>query len=165
MNSYDQIRENYSKTLEIALKDASQYQLKTASSVKPEQIADLFKATNATGNGQEAAFHAYHRIMYNALHRGWGFASGVVNEQKDLLTAAFFVFSHGKGMLLLAPQSVEGKAKGARSLLLDLFIRQNAGRPLALDFNTEDDYPMGFGAQKNTFQSLSKSAKKWWKVF
>lgn len=162
MRPYEEIRENYTQTLKSALKDSHLYKLKTASSVKPEHIADLFKVNNPD---KDSAFHAYHRIMYNALHRGWGFASGIINEQEKLITAAFFVFSHGKGMALLAPESIEGKAKAARALLLDFFIRQNAGRPLILDFNTDLDFPLDFGAQKNTYQSLSKVSKKWWKVF
>ncbi len=162
---YDTIHNNYSEVLTASLKKAKQNKLKPISSIKPEKIADLFKDNAVQSKDLEAAFHAYHRIMYNALHRGWGFASGIVDENNKLLTAAFFIYSHGKALTLLAPQTEQGKTLGARDLLFDFFIRNNAGRPQILDFNTDDNYPENFGAVQKNFQQLNRKEKKWWKVF
>lgn len=162
---YDTIQNNYSEALKAALENAKQYHLKPITNLKPEKIAALFKDNVAKSKASEAVFHAYQRIMYNALHRGWGFASGIVNEKDTLLAAAFFIISHGKILSLLTPQTKEGKAQCARDLLFDYFIRNNAGRPLILDFNTNDDYPKNFGALQKNLQHLSRKSKKWWKVF
>jgi hypothetical protein len=162
---YDTIRNNYSETLNASLKRANQNKLKPISSIKPEKIAELFKDNSIQSKDLEAVFHAYQRIMYNALHRGWGFASGIIDENNNLLAAAFFIQSHGKVLILLAPQTEEGKTLGARDLLFDFYIRNNAGRPQILDFNTDDNYPENFGALQKNFQQLSRKQKKWWKVF
>jgi len=162
---YDTIRNNYSEAAEAALKNAREYKLKPTSSVKPEKIATLFKENTSRSKESEAAFHAYHRLMYNAMHRGWGFASGIIDENNTLLTAAFFIYSHGKALTLLAPETKEGKQKGARTLLFDFFIRNNAGRPQILDFNTMDDFPKTLGAIQKKFQQLNRKKKNWWKVF
>ncbi len=162
---YDTIRNNYSEALEVSLKKAKQNNLRPISSIKPEKIAGLFKETSINSKESEAAFHAYQRIMYNALHRGWGFASGIIDEKETLLAAAFFIYSHGKALTLLAPETTEGKTQGARDLLFDFFIRNNAGRPQTLDFNTNDNYPKNFGALQKNFQQLNRKEKKWWNVF
>lgn len=162
---YDTIRNNYSEALIASLKNASANKLKPISSLKPEKIAALFKENATNAKEREALFHAYQRIMYNALHRGWGFASGIINEKEELLAAAFFIFSHGKALTLLAPETAEGKSFGAQSLLFDFFIRNNAGRPQILDFNTAESYAENFGAIKKNTQHLSRKEKKWWNVF
>jgi hypothetical protein len=162
---YDTIRNNYTDAAELALKKAREFHLKPTSSIKPEAIAELFKQNTKKSRESEAAFHAYHRIMYNALHRGWGFASGIVDEQNNLLAAAFFIFSHGRALTLLSPETNAGKEKGALTLLFDFFIRNNAGRPQILDFNMENDFPKSFGALQKNFQQLNRKKKSWWQVF
>ena len=162
---YDTIRNNYADAAVLSLKKAKEFELKPTSSIKPEAIADLFKQNTKKSKESEAAFHAYHRIMYNALHRGWGFASGIVDEKNDLLAAAFFIFSHGRALTLLAPETTDGKEKGALTLLFDFFIRNNAGRPQTLDFNTENDFPKNLGALQKNFQQLNRKKKSWWQVF
>jgi hypothetical protein len=162
---YDTIQNNYSETLKVSLKDAKQNNLKPISSIKPEKIAVLFKENFTKSKETEAAFHAYQRIMYNALHRGWGFASGIVDEKNTLLAAAFFIYSHGKILTLLAPETANGKKLGARDLLFDFFIRNNAGRPQILDFNMDDTFPKKFGALQKIFQQLNRKNPKWWKVY
>ena len=162
---YDTIRNNYSETTALSLKNASQFGLKPTSSTKPEKIAALFKENVPNTKETEATFHAYQRIMYNAMHRGWGFASGIIDKKDKLLAASFFIYSHGKALTLLAPQTAEGKNKGAQTLLFDFFIRNNAGRPQILDFNMDNEFPKSFGAIQKNFQQLSRKQKKWWKVF
>ncbi len=162
---YDTLRSNFSEPLKSSLENSKRHKLKPVTNLKPEKIADLFKENSSKSGGLKATFHAYQRIMYNALHRGWGFATGIVNEKDTLLTAAFFVFTHGTLLTLLSPESAEGKRCGARNLLFDYFIRNNAGRPLILDFNTEDGFPEGFGALQKKSQQISRKEKKWWNVF
>jgi hypothetical protein len=162
---YDTIQNNYSETLKDSLNNAKHHKLKPISSLKPEKIAALFKENSTKSKETEAAFHAYQRIMYNAMHRGWGFASGIVDEKNNLIAAAFFIYSHGKILTLLAPETAKGKTLGALDLLFDFFIRNNAGRPQILDFNTEELYPKNFGGIQKKFQQLSFRKKSWWKVF
>ncbi len=162
---YDTIRSNYSEAMEHSLDKAKQYKLRPSSSVKPEKIAALFKENTKKSKDIEAIFHAYHRIMYNALHRGWGFSSGIEDQNNNLLAAAFFTYTHGIALTLLASETPEGKQMGARSLLFDFAIRKNAGRPQILDFNTDEDYPKDFRAIQKNFQQITRKKNKWWKVF
>ncbi|MGA1582819.1 MAG: hypothetical protein ACO4CH_06170 [Saprospiraceae bacterium] len=115
---------------------------------KPEQIAAFYRTHHPEGRTDVKTFHALQRIMYNALHRGIGFASAINDHQGNDLAMNFFLFSHGKLLSLMPVSSKEGKKAGALEYLFDLMIQTQAGRPLILDFNTSADahLPASFGA-------------------
>jgi len=156
--SYEKLAANYSDTLKEKLGQASDFQLRPSSAIKPEAVADFFKANHPNPSSIEKKYHGSMRIMYNVLHRGWGFSSAIENKQGDLLAAGFFIFSHGKILTFLASENAEGKEKGALALLYDLLIRTNAGKPVLLDFNSkkEDAFPLGFGAEESFFYKICR---------
>ena len=92
--------------------------------------------------------------MYNALHRGWGFANGITNPKGDLLAVNFFIYSHGKIMILLPATSKEGKVAGAPELLLSMLLQTHANKPVYLDFNGFED--IGIGSQKQVYYQVSR---------
>lgn len=133
---YDSIAANYSTNLKRNLKKASKYNLSITNSLKPETVIQLFwdNVANRIKPLKDFHFHALHRIMYNAMHRGRGFLSGVLNEDGKLIAAAYFMASHHRIINLLPSSTPEGRAKGAMHFLLDIMMRTNAGRPLVFDF-------------------------------
>lgn len=147
---YDTLEKNYLPVVEEKMDLARENCLILNSNLKPEKVADFYrihtrdKTININHN-----FHAYQRIMYNALHRGNGFASGVMNKKQEYLACGFFIFSHGKIMRLISNVSPRGIEMGANTLLFDMLIRGNAGRPVLLDFNsfTENSFAKNFGAK------------------
>ena len=138
---YEILQSRFSPAFQQQLNKAEENQLQPASNLKPEKVVDFYKAHNA--NYHKATYYAYMRIMYNAMHRGWGFANGITNGQGNLLAVAFFIYSHGKIMLLLPAVSKEGKAKGAMELILMMLLRTHANKPVVLDFNGFDDCAIG----------------------
>jgi hypothetical protein len=161
--SYEAIANGYDRELLLELEKAVQAGLILGANLKPEKVAEFFRTQTAHYPGKESDVHALMRIMYNALHRGWGFASGVQNNKGDLLAANFFMYSHHKVISLAPAVSKEGKAKGALPYLFDGLIRSHAGRPMILDFNTTNEMllPKQIGAIANAFLGLSRK-KKWW---
>lgn len=137
--AYELLREMYTQELIDQLEVARNADLFPSSNLKPEQIAALYRKTQR--GLTEPQFHGLQRIMYNALHRGWGFASGVMNRDQEVLAADFFIFSHGRVMSLAPCETKAGKAVHAQAYLYDLMIRQQAGKPLALDFNHQQITP------------------------
>ncbi len=156
LEPYETLVQKYSPTVQSFLKKEYTQQLLPSSNVKPEKIAALFKENTATTSANEIAFHAYQRIMYNALHRGWGATFGVSDKDKNLLSAAFFIYSQGRAMQLVTATTPKGKEMGAYEYLMDNFLRNHAGRPMVLDFNSSDKTYQRFGAQSNIYQRLSK---------
>lgn len=156
---YEVIRQNYAPEVLEHLKEASALDLRPVSNVKPEVVADFFK-TNTTNRKQvDEKFHALQRIMYNAMHRGIGFANGVENSQGQLLAANFYIFSHGK-LLSLIPMELNSN-KVAQLFGMDLLIKTNANRPLILDLNSEDENLKTLGALPNSYYAINRNSRKW----
>lgn len=153
---YENIASQYSPELKQRLQALKPTKLLPSSNVKPEKIAALFKDSMPSNDANEQAFHAYQRIMYNALHRGWGATFGLHDTSQQLLSAAFFIYSQGRVMQLVSASSIKGQQIGAYDKLMDNFLQSHAGRPLVLDFNTDQASPLRFGAKANVFLSLQK---------
>jgi hypothetical protein len=155
---YDEIRAAYSPQFKEQLTLAERFTLAPTTSVKPETVADFYRKYAGDRRQLERNFHALQRIMYNVLHRGWGFASGVLDERGELLACNFFIYSHKKAVSLAPLESPEGAGRGALAHLMDLFIRNHADRPLILDLNMERENELGaaLGAQANEYYSFRR---------
>ena len=131
------------------------------SNLKPEKLADFYKTNSLSKANTDSQYHAFQRIMYNALHRGWGFVSAIENAEKKLCASCFFLYSQGRVLCLLPAANQQGRDENALALLLDLFIRSQAGKPVILDFNTAlsdwpEALPHAFGAKEVRAWRLSK---------
>ncbi|MEM6318382.1 MAG: hypothetical protein AAF960_11975 [Bacteroidota bacterium] len=149
--SYEGLSDNFTEQFKSQLVKAQANQLQPASNLKPERVVDFYKAHAA--DYKKDHYFAYLRIMYNAMHRGWGFANGINNRNGDLLAVVFFIYSHGKILILLPVNSLEGQQKGAMELLLSMILQTHANKPVVLDFNGFAD--IGLGSQEQVFYQVS----------
>ncbi|MCB0562853.1 MAG: hypothetical protein KDD01_00600 [Phaeodactylibacter sp.] len=158
---YEDLFDGFSTELASTLQRAEDSGLLLTSSLKPETIANFYRQHTPNHRGLERDFHALHRIMYNVLHRGWGFASGAMDSEQNLYAANFFIYSHGKALSLSPVESPQGKQLGALPYLFNALIRSHAGRPLLLDFNTrkKNELAEQFGAQPNAFYQLKRDTR------
>jgi hypothetical protein len=159
---YEEIANDYSRSLMERLQLAEDEGLVLTSSLKPEQIADFYKAHHPKKEQSDEVFHGMQRVMYNAMHRGWGFASTVLDTNANTLGVNFFLYSHGKVISFMPVESPEGKKAGALAHLFNGLIRQHAGRPVILDFNAsgEDRFAADFGARANPFYQIHLNKRK-----
>lgn len=148
---YQGLSADFSPDFQQQLAKAEKHQLQPASNLKPEKVVDFYKTHSK--NYKKENYFAYLRIMYNAMHRGWGFANGMTNKKGDLLAVNFFIYSHGKIMILLPAVSKEGKDKGAAELLLSMLLQTHANKPVYLDFNGFED--IGTGSQEQVYYQVS----------
>ncbi len=170
LESYKRIVEKFTPHLKEQINHPNLKQLLPSSNVKPEKIAQLFKDNAKHHKDNERFFHTYQRIMYNALHRGWGATFGVTDLNKNLLSAAFFIYGQGRVMQLVSATSPKGMKMNAYEYLINNFLQSHAGRPLVLDFNSTDDVALSFGAELSHFLRLEKgkdlgketARKPWW---
>ncbi len=167
LDDYQVIKGRFSSDLKAQLEHPNIKKLLPSSNVKPELIAQLFKDNSPFNRENEIAFHTYQRIMYNALHRGWGATFGVTDRDKNLLSAGFFIYGQGRMMQLLSATSPKGKELGAYDYLIDNILRSHAGRPLVLDFNSTDDFGLRFGSEESSFLRMEKEKvkRKAWKFW
>jgi len=161
--SYEELADNYSRDLLLTLEKAEEQGLRPVSNLKPEKIAGFYLKHTKDGRGKEQKFHAMQRVMYNVLHRGWGFATGVANDKDELIAVNFIIYSHNKVLNFMPVTSKEGREKGAMAYLINMLFRSHAGRPLLFDFNTSeaDELAKGFGAEANPYYQLKMDRRKW----
>lgn len=158
---YENLRANYAENIKEKLQLASENQLITTSNLKPEKVAGFYQKYAKDRKHLSHNFHALQRIMYNVLHRGWGFASGIESQGGELLAANFFIYSHNKVLSLVPLESPAGADLGALPLLFDMLIRTHAGRPMILDFNTEkhDILAVNLGARENIYYKIEQDKR------
>lgn len=158
---YEEIEAGYSIALKTQLEIAENEGLLPISNLKPEKIAEFYQKHTPIRKGLDHRFHALQRIMYNVLHRGWGFAAGITDREGALLAVNFFIYSHKKVLSLVPVCSPVGKKKGALTYLFNFFIQGHANRPLVLDFNTEEtEVALGFGASSNSFYQVKRDKRR-----
>ncbi|MCB0641304.1 MAG: hypothetical protein KDC44_06675 [Phaeodactylibacter sp.] len=158
-SDYETLRNAYAPGLVATLEQLPDTGLVPSGSLKPEQLTDLYIQVN--GSKTADSTHALLRIMYNALHRGWGFLSGIRNKNGDLTAAAFFINSHGKLLSLVQVETAEGQEKGALAYLMDALLQTNAGRPILLDLNTSDDpLAAALGASSNNYYRIRRDGRR-----
>ena len=154
---YDEIAAEYGSALLRELAVAQDARLLVHANLRPERIA-AFVAEHAP-RGQKLQ-HPMLRVLYNALHRGWGWSSAVTDPDGQLLATAAFVFTHGRIAPILVAESAAGARVHARALLFDYAVRQSAGRPVVLDFASGDEAAYGgFGARRETLWHARHSAR------
>lgn len=164
--TYEEVYKKYSQELVDGLNEINKTKSVIDSAVKPEEIAELYIG-NTKGATDEKK-HAYLRIMYNLLHRGTGFISGVRNEKGELIAADYFGYSHGKIVSLMPTHKNNDLGKFALWKLTDLMFQTHSGKPSIFDFNTKmgDINPIIFGAKKVEYSIIRenklKGLKKWW---
>ena len=160
-DGYENASDGYSDQLNTQLEISKNAGLIPLSNVKPERFADFFRKEKTYYPGKDQDSHALLRIIYNCLHRGWGFASGVTDEAGELLAANFMIYSHNKMISLCPVVSKKGKETGALEFLFDLLIQSHADRPLILDFNHDENMGVGqaFGATANRYLRMTRKSK------
>jgi len=160
---YPSIANDYAEETRDIIVKAESGSMISVANLKPEVLADFYKKHTQDNKWVEEKFHALHRIMYNAMHRGLGFSTGVKDKKGELLAADFLISSHGKLMSLIGTISAEGKKMGAHHLLIDRIIQTNATRPIILDFNTNEKWTEGFGAKATGYFEIRR--KNGWRKF
>jgi hypothetical protein len=162
LQSYENLADRYSPVFRNALDKSIANGLMSAESISPEQYAAFYEK-NGPGNKRqrEKDKHALLRIIYNALHRGWGFLSGISDEKGVLSAADFYITSHSRMMSLAPVISKNGEAFGAAAMQFDFLLRTNAGKPLLFDFNEDQSFinPSHVHAMPYPFYDIKKDVR------
>lgn len=161
-DDYMTIKDGYADELKEGLDVMERKNLFPDTAIKPEEIAEFYLKNSPSST--EVNKHAYLRVIYNLLHRGTGFISGIKDKDKALLAADFFAYSHGK-IVSLIPSYKGELGKLALWRLTDMIIQTHSGKPSILDFNTRmgDINPTIFGARANSYSIYKENRLKGWK--
>ena len=127
--------------------------------ITPERLTAFWQRVTPRYRGKEKDLHRYHRIMYQSMHRGLGFATAYVDPQGQPLAVAFFVTSHGYLYRLISARIRGPVGDAAWAQLLRTLIFTHAGRPLVLDLNG-DPWAERFGGDTVNYTLLDTSGKR-----
>jgi len=180
ISDYEKISSAYQTNLQRNLKKASHNKLSVAKNIRPEDIISLFKS----GKGLELKhlndnqYNLIKRIAYGSIHKGIGEMWGAYDKFNQLVAGIMWVTSHRKSVFLFSAVSEEGKKLNAMPYLIDIFIQENAGKPLTLDFEGSNNpglarFYSSFGATRvayyryirNTLPVSYRVALNTWRFF
>lgn len=130
--SYEEVIDDFPATYFSELAKADLADLVPTGHLKPERIAELYRKGKGNAADAEWEFHALQRLMYQALHRGWGSPFGIQTREGEVLAAFFLLYSHGRIFPLVQIVTEEGKKLGARIRLWDDILRGHTSRPLRI---------------------------------
>ncbi|MCF8237465.1 MAG: hypothetical protein K9I85_04870 [Saprospiraceae bacterium] len=122
--------------------------------LQPEAMVDFWKENTPRYRQKGKDYHRYLRIMYQAMHRGLGFMTGIGRDTDQLEAAAFFISSGGVLYRLLSASLPGSKGMEANRAMIDLMIQTHAGRPLILDLKN-DPQAASFGATRLQYTRVS----------
>jgi hypothetical protein len=159
ISEYDLIAQKYHTNLQRNLKKAYKQKLTLSKHVRPEEVILLFQANKGLGikHLKNHSYQLMQRLAYESINKGIGEIWGAYDEFNQLIAGAIWIKSHQKAVFLFSAVSTSGKNSFAMPYLIDAFIRENAGKPLTLDFEGSNDaglarFYSGFGAQKVVYQ-------------
>jgi hypothetical protein len=159
ISEYDKIASSYQTNLQRNLKKAGQNKITISKNARPEEIIELFKANKGQvlKHLKSEQYKLVQRIAYESLHRGIGEIWGAYDEHNQLIAGILWVVSHQKAIFLFSALSESGKKLNAMPWLVDAYIRQNAGKPLTLDFEGSNNeglarFYSSFGSKKVIYQ-------------
>jgi hypothetical protein len=107
-------------------------------------------------------YSALQKVISFALYNQLGEIYGAYDSGNNLVAAAFFVNSNYHSIYLAASSNEIGTAQSVMFLLIDTFIRNNAGKDLLLDFEGSNiagiaRFYTGFGAKPQTYFSVHQN--------
>jgi hypothetical protein len=164
----DEIQSAYNTNTKRNIQKAIQNKLSVIISSDINRFIEFTK-TNLQTKAPEVKNHHYsvfQDIIRFALRNKLGEIDLVVNEKNDWLSAVFFLKTNQTCIYLAASSNSEGIEKSAMFLLIDNFIRRNAGSKLTLDFEGSNiqgvaRFYAGFGASPQTYLSVHINSLPW----
>ena len=147
--NYEELASDYDSDLLRKLHLAEEANLLVHNNIKPEKAA-AFIAEHYRG-GQKLQ-HPMLRILYNAMHRGIGWANSVNDVSGEMLGVGVFVASHNRISCVMMAENARGKSLGAGSRMFDFTLRQAAGSTLLIDLPADSEQGIaGFGESRESF--------------
>ncbi|MFA5973081.1 MAG: hypothetical protein WC780_12080 [Lentimicrobiaceae bacterium] len=164
-SEYRFIAKGYQNNLQRNLKKANQNKLSIVKQVRPEEIILLFRANKGQDlyHLDEKQYTLLQRIAYESIHKGIGEIWGAYDEFNQLVAGVLWVRSHQKTIFLFSALSESGRNLHAMPWLIDVFIRQNAGKPVKLDFEGSNNEGLArfygsFGAKREIYQRYVRNS-------
>lgn len=156
IDDIDAIRNSYASQVSTLLAQTHNY--KIDSGIKPERLVQVGKLSPVLQN-------TLLRIIYNAMHRGIGWSSGLLDQSSGEYQALSFFVSTNNKVFEIYAADIDNVS--ARQRLLDLLIYNSAGKPNQIVSSYQANTLQGMGFSRTdrhlvkVADSLSDKVLKW----
>jgi len=159
--SYDILCRNFNKNAKTYLKKAEKHNLKFTNDITINNIIQLKRNKeniNLNGVNLDLLEQLLITITKNTKFKIYG----IKNQNDELISASFYVFSHNKAYYIFSESNEEGRAKFASFFLMDKFIKDHALQNLILDFEGSmipgvARFFKGWGAKNNPYYNFKQN--------
>ncbi|MFP4023311.1 MAG: hypothetical protein ACLFVR_02200 [Thiohalospira sp.] len=164
-NSYEWLYNSYRKNTQRNLKKSGKNSLKIITGVNTEKIW-AFKKANPVNDLKEWQYKILLSLINTIQNKTQYESIVVLNDEGNLIAAAFFVIFKNRITMLISTSNTEGKEKSAMFLIIDRIIQKYAEKDYILDFEGGSleglaRFFAGFGA-KPVFYSVYKQNNLPW---
>ncbi len=135
--AYEKRRKNYSSNHLRNIKKAEQKNLIFEANIDPKVVIALFKDNkgSALNKYSHADYKTLEALLCEIRNQGNGFASAVLKEDGQLLSAAFFISHQDRLIYLKGAVSQAGQDCGAMHFLFDKILSTHSEKISVLDFD------------------------------
>lgn len=137
--------------------------------ISPEEFVNSFleELKGRIRNYTDAQRNGLIALIKVALKNNAGFIRVLGDRTGRILSAAFFLESHGRIYYALPFSSSKGREAGAMYKLLDAVFWENSGKSVTFDFEGSSlegvaRFNKGFGAQSVSFYRIFRENLPWW---
>ncbi len=161
---YEQLRAKYSSNTKRNLKKSEKRGVFQTPHGRPEEIITAFRQ-NRGARGipfKEYDYQILKHLIYAGIHRGMVTLKSAYTSDNNFCAGIVFFKSHKKAVWLFSGSTPEARENGAMAMLVDGFIRENAGKEMVLDFEGSSDpnlarFYQGFGSEECVFLQIRKN--------
>lgn len=155
INSYEGIFANYDQNTRRNIKKAQKEDLILRRKVDPDELITLFRENYGKKEVrlQYRQYDTLRRLINYCMKNTFSTITGVFLADGTICAGAFFLKDEARVIFQFAASDSKARENGAMFLLVDSFIRENAGQPFILDFEGSNDknvarFYKGFGAKE-----------------
>ena len=155
IHSYEVLMAGYSENTRRNLKKAASRQLTLKKNVEPDELITLFRENYGKKEGKLKFEHydMLSRLLEACMNNTFSRITGILAPDGKLCAAAFFLEYRERVIFHFAASDLQARENGAMFLLVDQYIREQAGKPLTLDFEGSNDpnvarFYKGFGSRE-----------------
>jgi hypothetical protein len=161
IGSYESLQLNYDQNTRRNLKKALTSGLTIRRKIEPDELITLFRENYGKKEGV-LRFNDYdilRKLIYYSLEHTFSIVIGVYMPDGKLCAGVFFLRDRARWIFHFAASNADARQSGAMFLLVDSFIRENAGQALTLDFEGSNDpnvarFYKGFGARESNYYQV-----------
>jgi len=143
--SYENLFERFNENIKRNIRKSDKYGLQINKNIRIADVIMLAKAQSISFAAPAENDFENFKKLYNHLYKKQKATTyGVFSNEKQLLAAAVFFFSHKRAYYILVGNHPNGKTLGASHALINAFIKDHAGDDLLLDFEGSDISSLAF---------------------